>query len=156
MMISCKETSDDNKIVFVQNQQVIDSFQMTKDLMENFEKDRELLEKDKENIQSQLKDLAQKNNTEGKFQGQNLELQNAYTIARQKINEIDQQIISLEGQVHAQVTKRLDEYIKLYAQKKSIDMIVGANGNGSLLYGKEERDITHDLIEFVNKKYEGE
>lgn len=57
--------------------------------------------------------------------------------------------------INKAVWPRLNEYIMMYGKEHKINVLVGANGTGSLLYADEKLNITNALIEFINKKYEG-
>jgi outer membrane protein len=54
------------------------------------------------------------------------------------------------------VWKRLNAYVKEYAQNNSLKIVLGANGYGNVLFGDESLDITDQILEFSNKKYEGD
>lgn len=51
---------------------------------------------------------------------------------------------------------RINGYIKEYGDQKGYTYIFGANGDGSIMYAKEDNDITAELIDVINKKYAGE
>ena len=53
------------------------------------------------------------------------------------------------------VWNRLNDYIKEYGLSNNLKIIIGAVGNGNIMYGKESLDITDELIHFSNSKYEG-
>ena len=54
------------------------------------------------------------------------------------------------------VWSRLNAYVKEYAQNNSLKIVLGANGYGNVLFGDESLDITDQILEFSNKKYEGD
>ena len=43
--------------------------------------------------------------------------------------------------------------IEAYGKEKGYTFILGANSGGSVLYGKESKEITKELTEYLNKKY---
>ena len=53
------------------------------------------------------------------------------------------------------VVKQINAYMEEYGRKHGYTIILGANGNGSVVYGAETIDITEDLITSLNKSYEG-
>ena len=70
------------------------------------------------------------------------EAQNMYTISGRSITE--------------QVWKRLNPIIQAYGKEKGYRMILGANGNGGVLYAESaSADITEDIIKYVNRNYAG-
>ena len=55
-----------------------------------------------------------------------------------------------------QVWTRLNQYIKDYGREYEYDLILGAKGDGNLMYADDRLDITEEVLEYVNKKYDGE
>lgn len=45
----------------------------------------------------------------------------------------------------------LNKHIEEYGKKMGYKYILGANGDGSIMYGDEAQDITEELIKYINK-----
>lgn len=56
----------------------------------------------------------------------------------------------------ADIWKQINQSVDEYGKQMGYDFILGGAGNGSLMYGNDSRDITADVILFINKKYLGE
>ncbi|MBS1586005.1 MAG: OmpH family outer membrane protein [Bacteroidetes bacterium] len=80
------------------------------------------------------------------------------------IRHIEIQIAALSGNfneeytrsnkaINDEVWKRLNPEIDEFAKDKGLDLLIGANGMGTVLYGSKDKDMTSDLIRFVNEKY---
>lgn len=54
-----------------------------------------------------------------------------------------------------QIWKQLNTYVRNYASEHNIDLLLGGKGDGSLMYGAPEKEITNDVLEYVNKQYKG-
>ncbi len=54
-----------------------------------------------------------------------------------------------------QILTQLNQYVKDYCKEKNYDFVFGADGNGSLMYSKETKEITADVIVYINNKYKG-
>jgi outer membrane protein len=54
-----------------------------------------------------------------------------------------------------QTWNQINQYLKEFGKEKHYTIIYGATGNGSLMYADESKDLTKEVIEFINKKYEG-
>jgi len=80
-------------------------------------------------------------------------LRNQYT---QKQTQFDDDNNALSQEYKDQIWKRLNQYVKEYGKNKSYTYIYGVIGQGELLYAEESKNITPDLIVFVNAKYEGD
>ena len=55
----------------------------------------------------------------------------------------------------SQIWDQINQYILEFGKEYKFDYIHGANGDGGLMYGSEQEDLTKEIIEYVNKKYEG-
>lgn len=60
------------------------------------------------------------------------------------------------GKYTAQIWERLNDYVSEYGRSNHYDMILGAKGDGGLMYANEGMNITAEVLDYVNKKYEGE
>jgi len=49
---------------------------------------------------------------------------------------------------------RLNPVIEQFGKDKHLEMVIGANGAGNVLYGAKDRDVTDELITYVNAQYE--
>jgi outer membrane protein len=54
--------------------------------------------------------------------------------------------------INKAVWDKLNPIVDEFGKKQNYELIMGANGMGTILYGKEKVDITNDLIRFVNEK----
>ncbi|MEZ4850691.1 MAG: OmpH family outer membrane protein [Bacteroidia bacterium] len=74
-----------------------------------------------------------------------------------KMSSVYQNQASAEEQEKlAQITTQLNAYVQEFAKTKGYDYILGANGSGNVWYMQEGEDITDQVIEYANRKYEGE
>ncbi len=54
-----------------------------------------------------------------------------------------------------EIITQLNQYIKDYGKDNGYTYIYGNDGNGSLVYARETKNITKELSEYVNEKYRG-
>lgn len=57
-------------------------------------------------------------------------------------------------EISKKVWDRLNPAIKNFGEKNKINIIIGANGTGTILYGNNEQEVTGELIKYVNTIYE--
>lgn len=62
---------------------------------------------------------------------------------------------ALTQKYNEQIWNQLNQYIKDYGDHAGIDYIYGATGDGTLMYAAEKKDITKEMINYANGKYEG-
>lgn len=57
--------------------------------------------------------------------------------------------------INKKIWDRLNPLLEEYGKARGLELLIGADGAGTLLYADKGRDMTDDLIQFVNKRYEG-
>lgn len=81
-----------------------------------------------------------------------------------EIKQIEMQVMQLSdafkkeysrsnSDINEKVWKSLNPEIDAFAQREHIDLLLGANGMGSVLYGSDVTDLTKKLTKFVNDRY---
>jgi outer membrane protein len=70
-----------------------------------------------------------------------------YTSAVQK--EAAEQDKKLTSSIIAQI----NSFVQDYAKRKGYDLVLGAEGTGSIYYGSKSMDITNDVLAAMNKDY---
>jgi outer membrane protein len=68
----------------------------------------------------------------------------------------DEDNTALTQKYDEQIITQLNQYIKDYGEAYNYTYIFGTGGNGTLMYADEGENITKDVIEYINKKYNGE
>jgi outer membrane protein len=80
---------------------------------------------------------------------------------QQRAYELKKQNFAEQNQLQAdeydkQIWTQLNTYITNYAKENNIDLLLGARGDGSLMYGSSRKEVTEEVIEYLNKHYLGE
>jgi len=81
---------------------------------------------------------------------------NVIKFYQEKIDEMKFAEQQLSEQYTSDIWKNINELVTKFGEKNGYDYILGAAGNGSLMFAHKENDITSELIKFVNLKYEGD
>lgn len=68
--------------------------------------------------------------------------------------ELNRSITDVNKELTQKVWDRLNVAIEKFGKEHDYSIIIGANGAGTVLYGEERKDITKQLIDYVNKNYE--
>lgn len=107
-------------------------------------------------LKTQLRDL----NTSNKEKLDSMVLQHGFesnAIAfREILSDMERQEEELSVKYTEDIWKRLNLYIAEFAKEKDFQIIFGATGSGSLMYASPSMDITDEILEYVNAKYDGE
>lgn len=61
-----------------------------------------------------------------------------------------------KGRSDEQIWQQINSYTQEYGKLKDYDYIYGGNGSGSMMYANENRDISEEVLNYINKKYLGE
>jgi len=69
---------------------------------------------------------------------------------------IDEKLQKEDERLTAAVLNQIDSYLLEYGESHPYDFIVGINEQGNLLYGRDENDITDEVLAGLNNTYAGE
>jgi len=86
--------------------------------------------------------------------------QQEYQVLSQKQQMLQQRIQVEEQEIQQQSQVQIDpliskvkKYVKEYGEKNGYTYIFGSNDAGSVMYGKEENDLTETILEALNNDY---
>ncbi|AWI25108.1 OmpH family outer membrane protein [Flavobacterium pallidum] len=68
--------------------------------------------------------------------------------------QVDAKLRQEQGAEMDTLVKSIKAYITDYGKKNGYDYIYVSGDGGALLYGKEQYDITKDIVKLLNEKYE--
>ena len=54
-----------------------------------------------------------------------------------------------------EIWSQINHYVAEFGQENEYHYILGTQGTGNLMYGSKSKDISKEIIEFINNKYEG-
>ena len=132
------------KIVYVDNQKLFDNFQMTTDMKKMGETEFNLKKKEIDSLYLRVQgDLGE---------SENESLMKLLISKREEFDYFNQTYASSEAM---KIWNRIDSYVLKFSEEKKYKIIIGANSKRDVLYVDEKIDITQELTEYINKKYEG-
>ena len=71
---------------------------------------------------------------------------------REELQDFNQKFMMEES---AKVLSRIESYAKDFAAERGYEIILSSGTNAGAIYASEESDITADLLQYINKRYEG-
>lgn len=154
-----KTYSIENKIeksAYVDLKLIFDGFDMKKELELKLKKD--LLQKQNEldSLLFQLQGLNNKlNNTEKKNQEEVTRFQQMQNHYMQQKNAVEEYTYTKTQQFDSQILEQMTQYVKDFGTKNNYHYIYGLNSNGNIMYAQEHKDITEEVLKFINDKYQG-
>lgn len=69
---------------------------------------------------------------------------------------LEQDIAGVKENYESKISIQLNQYLKDYAEKNNVDILLGAEGSGVVLYGGTDYEATESVINYINKRYSGE
>jgi len=146
--ICCSDDSGNSKVVYIDNIELFNGFNMSKD-MSNIHTKKIKNQTKKLDSLYRLFQLDIKSKDENKIKlSQHLVQKEDETLTAMK------QYFSKE--VSQQIWDRLNGYIDEYGKLYEYKLILGTQGGGNVMYADDSVDLTIKLLEYANSKYEGE
>ncbi|MGJ8734793.1 MAG: OmpH family outer membrane protein [Cellulophaga sp.] len=141
------QLNNQKDIVYIDNVQLFNGFNMTKDIKTIEEAKVNVQGKELDSLYTLLQSIKDQENMSFK----SIQQQIAYkSKAFQELQD------NYTHNLSQNVWNRLNTYIKTYAQEHHLKIILGTSGNGNVMFAEESINITNQILEFSNKKYEGE
>lgn len=144
------------KTAYVDMAKVYNTFKLKEELERKLQFSQKQRERVIDSLEIQLKTLSNKIELE---QGRNKEDLRTFELKREEYALREQQIKE-DNQAQAenykeQIWKQLDQYVQDFGDAKGYDYIFGVDESYTIFYKNESHDITTELLEYVNKKYQG-
>lgn len=149
---------EQEKIYFVDNIKLFSSFsmkkQLEKELIISQKKDEVHLDSLRmmlNGLYSSMADSKNKNNEAMIIRSRQLEQHIA--ASEMEIAEKNERLVH---DTDEKIWTRLNRYVSEYGEKNECKLILGSSGNGNIMYGVQQVDITTAVIDFVNQRYTGQ
>lgn len=150
-LISCSHKDKDG---YVQVNKLYAEFEMTKELNKKLQTSLNIKKQILDSLKFGLKQVELQlntNKTDKLLQLYQLKKQE-YLYKEQAFNEDNQK---MSQQYSEQALNQINKYVEEYGKQNGYEYIYGASGNGSLMYANEKKDITSQVLSFINQKYQG-
>lgn len=148
------------KVVYIDIKRVFNEFAMKKELEEKYKQTEKQRNKILDSLSFDLKVLS-KHLVEQREENKKIENEEAYQFeyAKEKFLKFKRQFeednAALSSKYDAQILAQLTQYVSDYGKRMKYDIILGADGNGNLMYSNEAHNISEDVIIYINNKYKG-
>ena len=70
-------------------------------------------------------------------------------------NNFESRNKELQGKYLDQIWTQINQYVKEYGKDNHYDFILGATGNGTIMFANDKNDITKEVLTYINKRYDG-
>ncbi len=144
--------SSNYKIGYVEISKVYDEFSLTKKLNEDFTRMQTAKQGQIDTLKLRIEQMEISINNGNKNQTEEyLKLKEQYVLLQEQINNDN---LIVQNKYLEQISTQLNSLVKEYGDKENYDVILGANGDGNIMHGKEALNITEDVIAYINKTVE--
>lgn len=146
-----------NKTGYIEIATVYDNFKMKQEL----EKQLEKIQNERKNILDSARFVLEglkrryeavngeeKNNIAARWNAKSEELQ----YKERQFEEDNQRLV---GEYQRQITTQMSQYVKDFGKENNYKVIYGASGEGTLMYADDEYNITEEVKNYINARYEG-
>jgi len=154
-VVACQQ----NKIGYVDNEEIINDYQAKIDVEAKFKKKAEALGKKTDSLRQAFQLEATAFQTKAQSMPQK-KAQEEYAVLQQRSQFLSQQIQQEEQQLQLASQTEMDsiisnvkDEIKKYGEANKYTFILGGGDNGSVLYGTEGDEITESILKILNNNY---
>jgi outer membrane protein len=136
------------RVAFVDTASIFNDFEMKKELEVKYKSIADLRKKQLDSLYD-VADTYQKTGDQVEFK----KSQELFFTTRKNIESEQER---LKSGYDTQIWEKINFYIKAYGTEQDYDLILGANGQGSIMHGKDDMNVSADFLKYLNKKYNGE
>ncbi|WP_435261216.1 OmpH family outer membrane protein [Tenacibaculum sp. nBUS_03] len=148
--------NNNEKVVYIDNVKLYNEFHMTKELGGINEKKYKPILIKFDSLVNRLKSMEVRLNKQQKITKNEEE---EYMKLKRMVVSGDTEVQKLRSQVKMEINKkvweRLNGYVREFGEEYQYDIILGAQGQGNIMYSGEQFNVTDEFIEYANLKYEG-
>lgn len=133
------------KVVSVDSKQLFDSFAMTKEMKRSGGKIFEAKKSKLDSLYARLQEP-------GLPEAEKGEMMQTLISDRQEIEAFNQQFAQEQT---VRIWERIHGYVNEFSKENGYDMVIGSNGKEQVMFSSPQTDVTKELLNYINKKYEG-
>ena len=144
------------KSAYVNLKELFEGFEMKKELALSLKKDLSQKQNELDSLLFQLQAFNNKlNSIKSNDKGEALKFQQMQNYYVQQKNAFDEYQYAKTQQFDNQIIEQMTQYIKDFGSDSDYEYIYGLNSNGNIMYAREHKDITKEVLQFINNKYQG-
>lgn len=144
------------KTAYIIIQEVYNGFEMKKEMEKKYLDVKNARDKILDSLSFELKMIADQIKQE---QEKNKETISLFELKReeyfQRKQKFDEDNAALTQKYDSEILTQLNQYVKDYGEENKYTYIYGNDANGSLMYANEKNNVTKEVVEYINNKYEG-
>ncbi|WP_211252713.1 OmpH family outer membrane protein [Crocinitomix catalasitica] len=156
VIVNSVDPKHEKKDAYIVTGELFDQFDYQKELDQEYKdlhKSRmKNIELSKLNVLKLEKNARMKNATEEDIS----KYQQSYNQFLQMESEINNELAETSGQYRLKVWDKLNSLVSQFGEENNYEIILGAGGDGNIMYAEQKKNITEELTAYCNLKYNGE
>lgn len=148
--------SKKEKMAYVQLGKLYEQFQMKKDLENKYKSVQSARKAILDSMELELSFIYKRLNNNSTPSSQLVNeyetKKEVYFMKKDQFTEDNKQVIE---QYTDQIMKKINEYVDQYGKDQDYTFILGADGNGTIMHSKDSKDITDEVLTYINRSYNG-
>jgi outer membrane protein len=144
------------KTGYIVIQEVFNGFELKKDYERRLLATKNKRQKIADSLELELKMLGKKIEAEkGKNQADitKFEIKREDYLQKRKLFEEDDQ--AQTKKYDEEIVTQLSQYVKDFGKQEGYTYILGNDGNGSLMYATDAKNLTRQIVAYINDRYKG-
>jgi outer membrane protein len=152
---SCNQT----KIAYINVEDLMKDYDGTKALEETLKEKQEVMAKELDSISAPFQTKVQEyyQNAQKMSASKRAETEQALQQEQQGLQARQQQagqVLQQENQKLSEaITKKVDSFVSVYSKTNGLNLVLGTSGNGTVMYGDDNLNVTSAILELLNKDF---
>jgi len=144
------------KTAYIQLNKTYEGFYLKKELEQKYDKIENARQSILDSMSIDLQTMASQLSAQPKpNQEQVYRFQAKQEVFLKKQQQFQEDNERLSQQYNDQIMKQLNQYVKDFGSDNAYSYIYGADGSGTLMYADDVADVTDEVVDFINQKYQG-
>ncbi len=146
-----------DKTAYIDVNKVYEGFEMKKEIEIKYLKQDEIMQNMSDSLKIVVLSIERKINSNVILsRNEKAEILKQRETYLKKIKDIEEKREKIVNNYDKQIYTQLIQYIKDYGDEKGYDYIFGTDGSNSVLYSSYRKNITQDMLLYINKRHKGQ
>jgi outer membrane protein len=138
------------QLAYVRLSDLFQGYDYTKNQKARFESVSNAVKLEIDSLKLRLESLSRKVSAGSQLDQPTLNLAN---MMNNKIQQLEKDLSEQEEEINETIWNQLNAEVKEFGKQEDYELIMGAKGDGGIMYGAEPKDITEDLLSYLNEKF---
>ena len=157
IVIGTQSNPTDYNLAYIDTIQLFDEFDMKKEFEKKLEGEEKTLQYSMDSIKVELNGLYKILESASDVEREDLisRIKKAQYLLDKRQEEFNAFSYEARATYNTQIQNQLNTYLKEFGKENDYEFLLGANGQGNILFSKENYDKTDMAILYINELYNG-